>query len=407
MNETNGLVPTTAKNTAIIETASTAAAASAKAEIEAQYAIALRMPRDIEQVRVNLLASCKRPGFAAAAIYRKPMGKKKDERGNWVENFIEGLSIRAAEEAVRAMGNIRIASATVYEDDETRKKRVTVTDLEANISYNREITLSKNVERKAVQDRDTKKWGPPADRIVLSERKNSYGSVVYIVRATEDELTIKEAALTSKIIRTEGLRLVPSDIQEEARETCYETMANKDAEDPKAAMRKIVDAFAGVGVMPAQLSEYLGHGLESVQPAEMKTLRSMYAAMRDGEAKWADYMKVVDVEAEDVPPDANATAGAALKDRIATPEPAKDAPQPAETTGTPAGAPASAPVTTEPAGEPEPMNAEIRALWDTLSAKKVNSAAKAAGINISEGEDWEVASVEKRKALLSLLRAAK
>jgi len=301
---------------AMIETASTAAAASAKAEIEAQYVMAHNRPRDIEQVRLNLLASCKRPGFAAAAIYRKPMGKKKDANGNWTENFIEGLSIRAAEEAVRAMGNIRVASSTVYEDDETRKKRVTVTDLEANISYNREITLSKNVERKAVQDRNTQKWGPPADRIVLGERKNSYEQTVYIVRATEDELTIKEAALTSKIIRTEGLRLVPSDIQEEAREQCYETMANKDAEDPKAAMRKIVDAFAGVGVPPAQLAEFLGHGLDAVQPAEMKTLRSMYAAIKEGEAKWADYMKVIDVEEGPGVTDKKGKSEKALKGRL-------------------------------------------------------------------------------------------
>lgn len=58
-------------------------------------------------------------------------------------------------------------------------------------------------------------------------------------------------------------------------------------------------------------------------------------------------------------------------------------------------------------GEIDSLNAEIAPLWDALPAKKVNAAAKAAGINISEGEEWEMASVDKRKALLSLLRAAK
>jgi hypothetical protein len=361
----------------MIETASTAAAASAKAEIEAQYVMAHNRPRDIEQVRLNLLASCKRPGFAAAAIYRKPMGKKKDANGNWGENFIEGLSIRAAEEAVRAMGNIRVASSTVYEDDETRKKRVTVTDLEANISYNREITLSKNVERKAVQDRNTQKWGPPADRIVLGERKNSYEQTVYIVRATEDELTIKEAALTSKIIRTEGLRLVPSDIQEEAREQCYETMANKDAEDPKAAMRKIVDAFAGVGVPPAQLSEFLGHGLDAVQPAEMKTLRSMYAAIKEGEAKWADYMKVIDVEEGPGVADKKGKSEKALKGRLAT----------------------------EPTQDPGAIRAEASELVEKGKPTKVTAAMAAAGITeYEEGGDWQSVSIEKLAALIAELK---
>ena len=275
---------------AMIETASTAAASAAKAEIEAQYVIAYKHPRNIEQARINLLGACKRPVFAASAIYRKPVGKKQNpDTGAWEQSYIEGLSIRAAEEAVRAMGNIRIASSTVFEDAETRKKRVTVTDLESNISYNREITLGKTVEKKAVKDKQGK-FGPPAERDVIGQRLNTYGQTVYICRATEDELTIKEAALTSKIIRTEGLRLVPSDIQEEAKDQCYETMSKQDAVDPKAAMRKIIDAFAGVGVNPDELVKFLKHGLDQINPSELATLRAMFSAIKEGEATWKQYM---------------------------------------------------------------------------------------------------------------------
>ena len=302
------------QSTAIIETASTAAAAAAKAEIEAQYAIAYRSPRNIEQARVTLLAACKRPRFAEKAIYRKPVGKKQNkETGQWEENVMEGLSIRAAEEAIRAMGNIRIASVTVYEDDDIRKKKVTVTDLESNICYNREITLNKTVEKRQVQDYKTKKWGPPYDRDVISERKNTQGNVVYICKATEDELTIKEAALTSKIIRTEGLRLVPSDIQEEALEQCYKTQKNADAEDPKAAMRRVVDAFAGIGVMPDAIDKFLGHSVDQVQPKELITLRQMYQAISEGEATWASFM--TQPEPEQAPPKGPAPS---IKDRAKT-----------------------------------------------------------------------------------------
>lgn len=180
-------------------------------------------------------------------------------------------------------------------------------------------------------------------------------------RDTEDELTIKEAALTSKIIRTEGLRLVPSDIQEEALDQCYETMANKDAQDPKAAMRKIVDAFASIGVLPEQLTDFLNHGLEAVQPAEMKTLRSMFNAIKEGDAKWADYMKVIDID-EEPPADKAKKSGKTLKDRLS------DQPQTQAITR-------------------ESLVAELEALTAKTKASKLAAAYEAAGL------DFETAAV--------------
>ena len=47
---------------------------------------------------------------------------------------------------------------------------------------------------------------------------NSYGDTVYLVEATEDDLLTKQAAHVSKVIRTAALRLLPSDILEEAME---------------------------------------------------------------------------------------------------------------------------------------------------------------------------------------------
>ena len=376
------------QSTAIIETASGAAAAAAKAEIEAQYAIAFRSPRHIEQARVTLLNACKRPRFAEKAIYRKPVGKKKNDRGEWVENVMEGLSIRAAEEAIRAMGNIRIASVTVYEDDDIRKKKVTVTDLESNICYNREITLNKTVEKRQVQDFKTQKWGPPYDREVISERKNTQGATVYICKATEDELTIKEAALTSKIIRTEGMRLVPSDIQEEALEQCYATQKNADAEDPKAAMRRIIDAFAGVGVMPEALEKFLGHPVDQVQAKELISLRQMFQAISEGEATWASFTTKPETDEppppKGPPPSIRDRAQAGKKGPETTPEPP--------------------PATTEPEKSVDDQIAEAE---QTMNTTKFNKALRANGINVDAGEDWKMASAEKKQAVATFLKSLK
>ena len=126
------------------ETASTAVAVQARAAVEARYKMALMRPRSWDEVRVRLLAACKRPGFAETARYAKPVGGKS----------IEGPSIRFAEEALRAMGNAYVETMVVFDDDERRIVRVTVTDLEANLSYPHDITLRKTVERRRLKVTD-------------------------------------------------------------------------------------------------------------------------------------------------------------------------------------------------------------------------------------------------------------
>src|SRR4051812_13196904 len=73
------------------ETASSALAAAAEAQVKAQYLVALNRPRDLDNVRSLLLKECERSTFAAAAIYSKPVGGKK----------VTGPSIRFAESAKR------------------------------------------------------------------------------------------------------------------------------------------------------------------------------------------------------------------------------------------------------------------------------------------------------------------
>src|SRR5690242_15706526 len=91
----------------VSETAGTAAAAQAKALVEARYTVAIRFPRNEDEVRQKLLKECRRPSFAAVAIYRKPIGQG-----------IEGPSIRFAETAMRLMKNITVETMTVYDDRE-------------------------------------------------------------------------------------------------------------------------------------------------------------------------------------------------------------------------------------------------------------------------------------------------
>jgi hypothetical protein len=252
------------------ETSTTALAAQAKAQIEARYIVAMQRPRDMDTVRTKLLKECSRPGFAKVARYSKPVGGSR----------IEGPSIRFAEAALRCMGNVVPESFVVWDDEEKRVVRVSVTDIESNLTYSQDVVVPKTVERKKLGN------GQQA----IATRANSFGDLVYIVRATDDDLLNKQNALVSKALRTQAIRLLPGDILEECMTAVVKVQSNEDAKDPDAAKKALLDAFAKIGVMPNQLAEYLGHETSQVVAAELVELRAVYSAISEGETTWQAVM---------------------------------------------------------------------------------------------------------------------
>ncbi len=260
----------TPSSIAYADPAAVAAAEAAKARIQAAYIMAMQRPRSYDQSRVKILEACSRPSFAEKVEYSKPVGGGRP---------IVGPSIRFAELALREWGNIAYENQVVYDDETTRRINVTITDLETNTTFSASIQINKTVERKKSEGRE-----------VMSERINSYGEKVFIVKATEDEIANKQGAAVSKSLRNEGLRLIPQDIIEEALEKARETVNRKDKADPDAARKKLADAFAAIRVMPSDLEAYLQHPLSQTSPAELQELRSIYQTIRDGEAKWIDFV---------------------------------------------------------------------------------------------------------------------
>ncbi len=281
------------------ETQGTALAARAQAEVQARDIMAERKPRNVEQFRVRLLAACQRPRFAEVAEYAKPVGGAS----------IRGPSIRFVETALREYTNTNPEETITYDDDHKRVTRVSVTDMETNVTYSADVTTEKTVERK----------NPKKGDEVLSTRINSYGDTVFKIRATEDDFANKAASACSKKLRNLGLRILPADIVDEAMEECRETRKNKDAKDPAAARRAIIDSFAALGVLPANIDEYLGHAFDQASPAEMDELRAAYATVKDGEAKWMDLIEVQKVKRGEVEKGSKASddAGSKLSARIA------------------------------------------------------------------------------------------
>lgn len=254
-----------------IESASTAVAAQAKAMVESRYYMAMRNPRNWDQVRQDLIKECRRPSFAdnKSAYYVKPIG-----------NGVEGLGIRFVEVALRCMKNVLVETTMIFEDEIKEVHRVSVTDLEANITYPLDVRVSKTVERSKPLD----------DGSYISVRKNSRNTNVYTVVGTDDDILNKRGALISKAMRTIGLRIIPGDLQDEAEQIIKQVRLDKAAQDPDAERKKIVDAFSELGVAASDLTAYLSHPIAQCSPAELVKLRGLYGAIKDGEATWASVM---------------------------------------------------------------------------------------------------------------------
>lgn len=254
------------------ETASTYVAAQAQAMVQSRFIMAMRNPRNWDQVRTDLLKECRRPTFAnnPSAYYRKPIGKG-----------VEGLGIRFAEVALRCMKNVLIETTMIFEDDMKEVHRVSVTDLEANITYPLDVRVSKTVERS----------NPNSDGSFISMRQNSYGKPVYTVIGTDDDLLNKRGALISKAIRTNGLRIIPGDLQDECEEIIKKVRLDNAAQDPDAERKRIMDAFSAIGVTATDIVSYLGHDVRQCSPAQMVDLRGIYGAIKDGEATWKAVME--------------------------------------------------------------------------------------------------------------------
>lgn len=255
-----------------VESASSAVAAQARATVEARYIMALRKPRNWDDVRQTILRECRRPSFARnqSTWYRKPIGQG-----------VEGFGIRFTEMAVRAMTNCLMETSLIFEDAQKEIHRVTITDLESNTTYPLDVRVSKTVERSKPLD----------DGSFISVRKNSYGKAVYTVPATDDDLLNKRGALISKAQRTIALRLIPGDILDEAEEIIKSVRMDEAARDPDAERKRLSDAFFALGVKGSDLAAYLGHDIGSCSPAELVELRAIYGAIKDEETSWHAVME--------------------------------------------------------------------------------------------------------------------
>lgn len=142
-----------------------------RAHIDVQISTAHRFPRSLEIFKKRAISMATLDEETAeSCIYTRPVGKEKNERGQWVEKFAEGSSIRLAEIVAASYGNIRVAARIVEQTERYVKCEGVAHDLETNYAGKAEV-----IEPTVKQD------GTP-----YSERQRALMAKVCIAKAYRD-----------------------------------------------------------------------------------------------------------------------------------------------------------------------------------------------------------------------------
>ena len=337
----------------------------ARAEIEAAILVAKRFPRDERASTARIQAMCGRPGLAENALYRFKRGK----------GMVEGPSVDIARPMAAAWGNVRYGCHVISSDEERIHLRGFAYDMEANVLVETEASFARLVQRKrwsANGESSTTEWVTPDERDAR-------------------ELTNKHGAILE---RNAILKLLPTDVVEDAIARCRETMSMAAASDltedkREGTLKKIAGAFARFGVDQAALERKLDHSLRQITPEELAELRRLHNAIQGGQAKAEEVFAPEQAE-QAASVDVGAMLGAATASESPTPQssagPTGNGTQVPHTD--PKRPPAAAP---EPAPKAEPQGAPP---------------GPAAPRNLEEARALKAANMAKAKAALASATAA-
>jgi len=254
----------------------------AVAEVQAAMVIARANPRNQIQAMDNILNAFTRPSLAEAAQYQYARGGTN----------IIGPSIRSAEAIAQLWGNIQFGFRELSRGYD--KHGVGYSEVEA-YAWDVESNTKRPTTFIVKHWRDTKKGGYP-----IKEERDIY------------ELT---ANMAQRRVRSCILAVIPGDVVESAMNQVAVTLQSSADTSPEA-MIKMVDAFAEYGVSKVQLEQRIQRRLDTIQPAQVITLKRIYASLRDGMSVAGDWFEVNQEQTADSPADAGATKTESVKNSV-------------------------------------------------------------------------------------------
>lgn len=248
------------------------------AEVQAAMMIARMNPRDQRLAMDRILNACTRPSLADAAVYQYSRGGSD----------ISGPSIRLAEALAQSWGNMQFGIRELEQRNGESTVQAFAWDVETNTR--REVTFQ--VPHVRYTKSGSKKLEDPRD--------------VYEMVANQG----------SRRLRACILAVIPGDVTEAAVQQCEVTMKTKADTGPEA-MQKMLVAFEPYGVTKEQIEKRIQRRLDAIQPAQVVSLKKIYASLRDGMSTAAEWFETAEIQAGDEPDDPPpATRTEATKERM-------------------------------------------------------------------------------------------
>lgn len=221
------------------------------AEAQGKLVIAKRFPRDEAAAFARVMDACRRASLAAVANYAFPRAGQT----------VSGPSIRLAEELARCWGNIDYGLRELSRRDGESEMEAYAWDLETNVMSSQKFTA------RHIRDR---RGGGEA----LRDERDIY------------ELT---ANLGSRRLRARILAILPPDLVDAAVAECRRTMAGANTKPIGDQIKEATQAFVRFGVTADMIAARLGHALDDTTPDELADLREIFASLKDGMSKVADW----------------------------------------------------------------------------------------------------------------------
>lgn len=225
----------------------------AVAEVQAQYVIAKKFPRDEHAAYLRIMKSCERPFLAEQAMYIYPKGGAS----------VTGPSIRLAEAIAQAWGNVDCGVREISQADGMSVAEAYAIDLETNTRIVKTFHVP--------HTRDTKQG-----KKRLTDSRDIYEAV---------------ANQGARRLRACILAVIPGDVVDAAVAQCEKTLRSSDV-PMEDQIRKLVLAFDELGVKTEHLETRLGHKLDATIPQEIVTLRGIYKSIKDGMADRSQFFDI-------------------------------------------------------------------------------------------------------------------
>jgi len=245
------------------------------AEVQAAMMIARMNPRDPIVAMDRILNACARPSLADSAVYTYSRGGSD----------VSGPSIRLAEAMAQAWGNLQFGIRELDQRNGESTVQAFAWDVETNTR--REVTFQ--VPHIRYTRNGSKKLEDPRD--------------VYEMVANQGARRLRACILA----------VIPGDVTEAAVNQCETTMKTQ-ADTSQEAMQKMVAAFEQFGVTKEQIEKRIQRRLDAIVPAQVVSLKKIYASLRDGMSSAADWFEFEGVQTESVNQSQSRTES--VKDRV-------------------------------------------------------------------------------------------